>query len=65
MEYQKVIDLLNNIPNQPTKFRTINRVEIDDKSQGSYKDTYVLVKETVTIANIAAEVGALIMLIES
>ena len=24
MEYQKIINLLDNTPNQPTKFRTIN-----------------------------------------
>ena len=27
MEYQKIINLLDNTPNQPTKFRTKNRVE--------------------------------------
>ena len=30
MEYQKVTDLLDNIPNQPTKFRRNNWVEIND-----------------------------------
>ena len=30
MEYQKIINLLDNTPNQPTKFRTKNSVEIDD-----------------------------------
>ena len=28
MEYQKTINLLENTPNQPTKFRTKNWVEI-------------------------------------
>ena len=27
MEYQKIIQLLDNTPNQPTKFRTKNLVE--------------------------------------
>ena len=32
MEYQKVIKLLENTPNQPTKFRTKNWVDINDNS---------------------------------
>ena len=30
MEYQKIINYLDNSPNQPTKFRTKNWVEISD-----------------------------------
>ena len=30
MEHQKIIDLLENTPNQPTKFRTKNWVEMND-----------------------------------
>ena len=36
MEYQKIIDLLDNTPNQPPKFRTKNWVEINDESRGTY-----------------------------
>ena len=36
MEYQKIINLLDNIPNQPTKFRTKNWIEINDDSCGTY-----------------------------
>ena len=36
MEYQKIINLLGNTPNQPTKFRTKNWVEINDDSSGTY-----------------------------
>ena len=36
MEYQKIINLLDNTPNQPTKFRTKDWVEINDKSRGTY-----------------------------
>ena len=36
MEYQKIIDLLDNAPNQPTKFRTKNWVEINDESRRTY-----------------------------
>ena len=35
MEYQK-INLLDDITNQPTKFRTKNWVEINDESHGTY-----------------------------
>ena len=35
MEYQKTIILLDNKSNQPSKFRTKNWVEINDKSRGS------------------------------
>ena len=30
MEYQKMINLLDNTLNQPSKFRTKNWIEIDD-----------------------------------
>ena len=30
MEYQKIINLLENTPNQPSKFRTKNWVEVND-----------------------------------
>ena len=36
MEYQKIINLLDNTPNQPSKFRIRNRVEINDESRGTY-----------------------------
>ena len=36
MEYLKIIDLLNNTPNQPSKFRARNWNEINDESQGTY-----------------------------
>ena len=32
MEYQKMINLLDNTPNQPTKLRTKNWVEKNDES---------------------------------
>ena len=34
MEYQKIVNLLDNIPNQSTKFRAENWVEINDDSRG-------------------------------
>ena len=36
MEYQKIINLLDNTTNQPSKFRTRNWVEINYESQEKY-----------------------------
>ena len=36
MEDQKIINLLSNTANQPTKFRTKNWVEINDQSRRTY-----------------------------
>ena len=36
MEYQKIINSLDNTPNQLIKFRTKNWVEINDDSRGTY-----------------------------
>ena len=36
MEYQKIINLLENTPNQPSAFRTKNWVEVNDDSRGTY-----------------------------
>ena len=35
MEYQKMITLLDNTPNQPTKFKTKHWVMINDDSRGT------------------------------
>ena len=36
MEYQIIINLLDNAPNQPNKFRTKDWVEINDDSRETY-----------------------------
>ena len=36
MEYQKIINLLVKTPNQPSKFRTKDWVEINDEARGAY-----------------------------
>ena len=36
MECQKIINLLDDITNQPPKFRTRNWVEINDASRGAH-----------------------------
>ena len=35
MEYQKIVNLLNDKSNQPSKFRTRNWVEINDEARGT------------------------------
>ena len=36
MEYQKIINLLDNTQSQPTKFKTKNWVEINDDVYGTF-----------------------------
>ena len=36
MEYQKIVNLLNNESNKPSKFRTRNWAEINDEARGTY-----------------------------
>ena len=36
MEYQKISNLLDNAPNQPSEFRTKNWIEINDDTRGVY-----------------------------
>ena len=36
MEYQKIANLIDDVSNQPSKFRTKNWVEISDESRGTY-----------------------------
>ena len=37
MEYQKIINLLDNTPDQPPKFKARNWVEINNESKGTYR----------------------------
>ena len=48
MEYQKIINLLDNTPNQLSKFRTKNWVEINNNSRGAYNvNTQIKFKTTM------------------
>ena len=64
MEYQKIANLLNDESNQPSKFRTRNRVEINDEARCTYSpnkdysDAYILVKGNITLNNAAADGAA-------
>ena len=70
MEYQKIMNLLDNTSNQPSKFMTINWAEIKDESRGTCStsminfndkvdlcdksDAYIYVIGTITIPNTTA-----------
>ena len=74
IEYQKRTNLLDNTPNQPSKFKTKNWVEKNSESRRSYnednqiifktsmlrsglcdyRDTYILVKRTIIVAEVIA-----------
>ena len=48
MEYKKIINLLDNTQNQPTKFRTKNLNEINDDAIGTYnKDNQIKLKTSM------------------
>ena len=48
MEYQKIIDLLDNKTNRPCKFKTKNWVEINNESRVTYnKDNQIRFKSSV------------------
>ena len=47
MEYQKIINLLDNIPNQPSKFRTRNWAKINDEWCEGYKNNKIKVKTSI------------------
>ena len=44
MEYQKIINLLDDTTNQPSKFRTRNSVEINYESKGRYDNSNITFK---------------------
>ena len=45
MEYRKIINLLDNTANEPSKFKTKNFVNINDESSGTYnKDDHIKFK---------------------
>ena len=48
MECQKIINMLDNTPSQPPKFRTRNLVEINDDSHGTYNtNTQIIIKTSM------------------
>ena len=52
MEYQKIINLLDNVSSRPSKFRTRNWIEINDESQGTYTGNSIKYKTTMPRSNL-------------
>ena len=49
MQYQKIINLLDNKANEPYKFRTRNWVEINDDSRGTCNESNQIKSKTLMI----------------
>ena len=61
MEYQKIANLLNDESNQPSKFRTINLVEINDESREVYTSNDFRFKTTMLTSNLCDYADAYIL----
>ena len=51
MAYQKIINLLDNTKNEPSKFRTRNWVEISVESRGMYNVSNQITFKTLMIGS--------------
>ena len=49
MEYQKIRNLLDNLPNQLSKFRTKNWIKINDQSRGVYNTNSGIRFKTISL----------------
>ena len=65
MEYQKIANLLDNVSNQPSKFRTRNWVEINDESRGTYTSNDIKFKTTMLRSNLCDYADAYILVKET
>ena len=64
MEYHKIIYLLDNTPNQPSKFKTKNQVEISDGSYEAYSTgSQIKFKTSMTRSILCDYSGAYILVI--
>ena len=62
MEYQKIANLIDETPNQPSKFRTRNLVEINDESRGIYNvNSQIKFKTTMLKSSLCDYSGAYIL----
>ena len=52
MEYQKVVNLLDNAPNKPSKFKAKDRGELTDDSRGTYNTNSQINFETSELKSI-------------
>ena len=63
MENQKIINLLDNAPNQPSKFRTKNRVGINDDARGTYNKNSQVKFKTSMLKSILCDYSDTYMLV--
>ena len=61
MEYQKIVNLLNDESNQPSKFRTRNWIEVNDESRRTYTSNDVKFKTTMLRSNLCDYADAYIL----
>ena len=54
MEYQKIINLLDDTTNQPSKFRTRDWVEINDESKVRYDNSNIRFNPSMISSNLCA-----------
>ena len=52
MEYQKIVNLLDNAPNQLSRFRTGNWIEINHESRGTYTGNDIKFKTIMLKSNL-------------
>ena len=52
MEYQIIINLLDNTTNQPSKFKTRKWVEINDETRGKYSNSNIKFKTSMIRSNL-------------
>ena len=65
MEYRKIINWLDNTPNQPTKFRTNDWVYINDDVRGTYsKDSQIKFKASILKSSVCDYSDAYILVKE-
>ena len=61
VEYQKIINLLDDTTNQPSKFRTRDLVEINDESKGRYDNSNIRFKTTTIKSSLCGYSDACIL----
>ena len=62
MEYEKIANLLGNASNQPSKFRTRNWAETNDKSKGTYTGNDTKFKTAMLKPNVCDYADACILI---
>ena len=52
MEYQRIINLVDDIKNQPSKCRTKNWVEINDEPKGKHDNSNIRFESSIVRSNL-------------